>query len=191
MGIIQSVVNIYNQALIQKGEPALSNLDFKTAEELDQEYVKNKETIQRAEDTLKDAFNSIRNVVTNYLINRESGLVDDEPEDLKITEEEDNVIVNSIYAGRVICSVTFSKKYGVFQIQTMTKKGNLSVPQMIGLYTNKPNEAQTKVLLSIQKKVNHVLMPMNEEAMKKKSKLTQQQETAFSKKRKRKKKPVS
>lgn len=191
IGIIQSVVNIYNQALIQKGEPALSNLDFKTAEELDQEYVKNKEAIQRAEDALKDAFNSIRNVVTNYLINRESGLVDDEPEDLKITEEEDNVIVDSIYAGRMICSVTFSKKHGVFQIQTMTKKGNLSMPQMVGLYTNKPNEAQTKVLLSIQKKVNHVLKPMNEEAMKKKSKLTQQQGTAFSKKRKRKKKPVS
>lgn len=189
IGIIQSVVNIYNHALIQKGEPALSDLDFKTAEELDQEYVKNKETIQRAEDALKEAFNSIRNVVTNYLINRENGLVDDEPEDLKITEEEDNIIVDSIYGERVVCSVTFSKKHGVFQIQTMAKRGNLSAPQMVNLYTNKPNETQIKVLLSIQKKVNHVLIPMNEKAMKKKSKLTQQQGTAFSKKRK--KKPVS
>lgn len=104
------------------------------------------------------------------------------PEGLKIIEDKDGIKVENIYQGRTLCAIVFPKEYKhedlrIFQIQTLSKKGKLSSPQTIGVYTNKyenlesipdrPDEKQASALLSIEKKINVALRPLNEEAWKK------------------------
>ncbi len=77
-GIIEASVNFYNQALIQMGKPAISDLNFKTAEELDQDYVnayENKKAIKEAELSSIRLFDSIRYSITSYLNYRNNGLI--------------------------------------------------------------------------------------------------------------------
>ncbi len=192
MGILGSSINIYNDALLQNNKPAINDLDLKTAKELDQEYeIGEKQEIKRKNVALAPirAFDEIRYDVSFYLDYKKKGLITQKPKDLKITESETEIKVENIYQGRVFCTITFSKDYPqenlrIFEIQTMSKKGTLSSPQTIGLYTKKyenlegvpsrPDERQANALLSIQKKINIVLNPLNEEAWKKKWELDNQ-----------------
>lgn len=184
-GIIEASVNFYNQALLQRGKPAISDLDFKTAEELDQDYVdayKNKEAVREAELAPIKLFDNIRYSIISYLNYKKDGLINQIPEGLKIIEDKDGIKVENIYQGRTLCAIVFPKEYKhedlrIFQIQTLSKKGKLSSPQTIGVYTNKyenlesipdrPDEKQASALLSIEKKINVALRPLNEEAWKK------------------------
>ena len=184
-GIIEASVNFYNQALLQRSKPAISDLDFKTAEELDQDYVdayKNKEAVREAELAPIRLFDNIRYSIISYLNYKKNGLINQIPEGLKIIEDKDGIKVENIYQGRTLCAIVFPKEYKhedlrIFQIQTLSKKGKLSSPQTIGVYTNKyenlesipdrPDEKQASALLSIEKKINVALRPLNEEAWKK------------------------
>ena len=183
-GIIEASVNFYNQALLQMGKPAISDLDFKTAEELDQDYVnayENKKAIREAELAPIRLFDNIRNSITSYLNYRKNGLIIQNPEGLKITEGKDGIKVENIYQGRTLCAIVFPKDYKhdnlrIFEIQTLSKKGTLSSSQTIGVYTSKyenlesipdrPDEKQESALISIEKKINVALRPLNEEAWK-------------------------
>lgn len=204
-GIIEASVNFYNQVLIQMGKPAISDLDFKTAEELDQDYVnafENKIAIRKAQLDPIIAFDNMRWAVSSYLNNLKNGLISQEPEGLRITEGKDGIKVENIYKGRTMCTIIFPKKYKqdnlrIFDIQTISKKGNLSSPQTIGLYTsefeklknvpNRPNEIQANALSSIQKKINYYLKPLNDEAWNKKCELEEQKRIVSQKKKSRKK----
>lgn len=180
--IIESSVNFYNQALIQIGKSAISDLDLKPAEEYEQEYVnafENKLAKEEAELAPIKEFDSIRYAVMRYLENRKKGFTHRNPEGLRITEEKDGIKVENTFSGRILCTIVFSKKNNeqknlrVFDIQTLSKKGNLTPPQTIGVYTSqyetlagipsRPDEKQAGAITSIQKKVNHVLEPINEE----------------------------
>lgn len=184
-GIIEASVNFYNQALLQNDKPTISDLDFKTAEELDQDYVnakKNKEAIREAELAPIRLFDNISYSITSYLDYRKKGLINQVPEGLKITEGKDGIKVENVYQGRTLCAIVFPKEnkhenLKIFEIQTISKKGTLSSPQTIGVYTSKyenlenipdrPDEKQASALLSIEKKINVALRPLNEDAWKK------------------------
>ena len=163
---------------------SLCYLDFKTAEELEQDYIKvleNKEAIRRLELAPIRLFDNIRYSIINYLNYRKNGLINQIPEGLKITERKYGIKVENIYQGRTLCAIVFQKEYQheylrVFEIQTLTKKRILSSPQTIGVYTseydnfesipNRPDEKQDNALISIEKKINIALRPLNEEAWK-------------------------
>lgn len=204
-GIIEASVNFYNQALLQNGKLAISDLDFKTAEELNQDYVsayENKEAMREAELAPIRLFDNIRYSITSYLDYRKKGLTNQIPEGLKITEGKDGIKVENIYQGRTLCTIVFPKEYKhdnlrVFEIQTLSKKGTLSNPQTIGVYTskyenlesipNRPDEKQESALISIEKKINVALRPLNEDAWKKQLEQEEQEPTALNLKRKTKK----
>ena len=205
-GIIEASVNFYNQALIQKGKPAIIDLDFKTAEELDHDYVivnENNNAIKEAELAPIREYDLIRWEVLRYLNNLKRGLINKAPEGLRITELKDNIKVEIIYEGRTTCSIIFSKTeyykeadLRIFDIQTISKKGYLIAPQTIGLYTsklenfenipNRPNEIQKRALSSILKKINYSLKPLNDEVLYRKSGFNNQTKDSFSIKKRKK-----
>lgn len=183
--IIEAAVNFYNDSLIQIGKKPISDLNFKTADELNNEYVlviENERKRKEAELALIRLFDNIRYSITSYLNYRKNGLINQTPEGLNITEGKDGIKVENIYQGRTLCSIVFPKDYKhdnlrIFEIQTLSKKGTLSSPQTIGVYTskyenlegipNRPDEKQESALISIEKKINVALRPLYEEACKK------------------------
>lgn len=201
--IIEASVSIYNQTLIEENKPAISNLDFKSGEALNEEYRKayeQKLAQQEAELAPIKSFDSIREIITSYLKYKKQGIVIDKPAGLKITEGKDGIKVDNIYQGKIFCSVAFPKEYRqeelrVFSMQTLSKKGTLSSPQTVGLYTSKyenldstptrPNEKQFNALISIEKKVNVALKPLNEEAQNKNLKLNSPKKLVLNKKSKK------
>ncbi len=204
-GIIEASVNFYNQALLQRCKPTISDLDFKTAEELDQDYInayENKQAIREAELAPIRLFDNIRYSITSYLNYRKSGLINQIPEGLKITEGKDGIRVENVYQGKTSCAIVFPKGYKrnnlrIFEIQTLSKKGTLSAPQTIGVYTseyenlesipNRPDEKQKSALISIEKKINVALKPLNEEAWKKQLEQEAQESKTLNLKRNNKK----
>lgn len=184
-GIIEASVNFYNQALVQIGKSPISDLDLKTDKELNQDYnnaYENKKAKEEAEFAPIELFDNIRYSISNYLKYRRKGLITERPEGLKITENTETIKVENIYQGRTMCAIIFFKDYKngdlrIFDIQTISKKGSLSEPQTIGVYTSKyekvegipsrPNEVQANALVSIKKKINVALVPLNCEAWKK------------------------
>ncbi len=201
IGIIGASVNAYNDALLQMNRPSISDLDIKSAEEFDKEY----EVIDKKEEERKEAalapiksFDSIIYAVSDYLDYRKKGLISQLPEGLKITEGKNGIRVENIYQGRTICAITFPKKYKqknlrIFKIQTLSKKGTLSAPETIGLYTrkyenlesvpNRPDERQTNALVSIDKKINVSLCPLNDEAWHKQCELKKQKRLILERKK--------
>ena len=203
-GIIEASVNFYNQALLQNGKSPINDLDFKTADELDQDYVnayENKKAIREAELAPIRAFDGIRYAVSSYLRYTKEGLISQLPEGLRITESKNGIKVENIYQERTYCSITFPKEYKqenlrIFEIQTLSKKGNLSAPETIGVYTsnydnlesipNRPSEKQATALSSIDKKINVALQPLNDEAWHKQCELDRQKRLGLDKKKKNK-----
>lgn len=183
--IIESSINFYNEALIEMGKPSINDLDFKTFTELDNEYALAFEyERKRKEEELAPIklFDNIRYSITSYLNYKKIGLIKEIPEGIKIIEEKNQIRVENLYQGRILCVIVFSKEYEhdnfrIFEIQTLSKKGILSNPQTIGVYTskyesfedvpNRPNQEQENALISIEKKINVILKPLNEEAWKK------------------------
>ncbi len=182
-GIIEASVCYYNQALIQNDKQPISDLDFKTADELTQEYeeiFENKKAIREAELAPIRAFDNIINIVFRFLSNLNKGLITRTPEGLKITRRNDSIKVEITYNGKSVGAIVFSindehENLRIFEIQTLSKKGSLTPPQRVALYTseyeglenipNRPNEIQANLLSSIQKKVNYSLLPLNQEAL--------------------------
>lgn len=203
--IVEASVNFYNEALVQANKSTLNDLDLKSAEEFENEYVtvlEKKEQEIEAELAPIRSFDSIRYAVTSYLDHKNKGLIDKIPEGLKITEGNDGVQVENIYQGRTLCSIIFPKEYKqenlrIFGIQTLSKKGTLSNLQTIGLYTSKyenleniptrPDEKQANALVSIEKKINVALKPLNNEAWNRILKLDKQQRLVLNRKNKKRK----
>lgn len=66
--------------------------------------------------------------------------------------------------------------FRIFSIATLSNKGKLSKPEIVSIYISdcvdkskmpkKPNEAQTKAMNALEKKVNAVIKPLNEKVEK-------------------------
>lgn len=204
-GVIEASVNLYNQALLEINVPIISDLDFKSAEELDQDYVnayEHKKAIQDAELIPIKLFDNIRHSIITYLNYKKMGLMSQNPNGLRITEGENGIMVENIYQAKTLCTIIFNKNYTrgdlrIFEIQTLSKKGSLSNPQTIGVYTseyenlenipNRPDKKQESALISIKKKIDIALGPLNEEASKKLLEQETQGSTTLSLKRGKKK----
>lgn len=204
--ILSASINIYNDALLQNKKPTINDLDMKTAEEFDNEYkIVDKQEEERKEAALKPirAFDNIIYTVFNYLYYRKNGLITQIPEGLKITEKNDKIKVEIIYQNKTLGAITFSKDYKqyqmkrnlrVFEIQTISKKGILSNPQTIGVYTRKyeniegipsrPDEKQANFLSSIEKKINCCVKPLNNKAWRKSCELDRQRSLILERKQK-------
>lgn len=200
--IVSAAVNLYNQALLQQNKAGIKDINFKSAEEFEQDYVndyESKKAIKEAELAPIRDFDAITSSVKSYLDNIKNDLIDKFPEGLEIHETADGIKVSNIYNGIIMSTIVFPKKnkkdnLRIFDIQTTSKKGYLLPPQTVGLYTsefeglesvpNRPNEAQEKALLSIQKKINYALQPLNDEAWNKKCKLVEQKNLTLNRNRK-------
>lgn len=178
--IIESSIRLYNEALNNK-DLSLEDIDLKSAEEYDTEYHELFEYLEKkrlSEIAPVRAFYNMKYTVNKYLEYRNAGIPHDNPEGLRITEYNDKIKVENIYQGRVLCSIIFNKKYTNpsiydFEVQTVSKKGNLTSPQRVGVYTsefenkegvpNRPDEKQLNAINSIEKKVERILEPLNKE----------------------------
>lgn len=203
IGILSASLNIYNDALVQNNKPAINDLNMKTAEEFDNEYEivdKQEEERRQADLAPIKAFDYFMSIVDCYLDYRKKGLITQIPEGLRIIEGENEIKIENIYQDRTLCSITYSKNYEqnnlrIFKIQTASKKGNLSSPQLVGLYTrkyenlenipNRPDEKQANALLAIEKKINATLLPLNNEAWRKKCEVDRLNNLALERKRRR------
>ena len=200
-GIISASINVYNEALFQMNKTPISDLDIKTAEEFDKEY----EVEDIKEENRKEAalapikcFDSMRDTIMNYLYYRKEGLISQSLEGLNIIENKNSIRVENIDNGQINCTISFKKIYNqnnfrVLKIQTLSEKGKLSDHKKIGLYTRKyeilenvpkrPNDEQAIALLSIYNKINSDLLPLNNEAFRKKLELDKQKRFVLEKKK--------
>ena len=181
--IIEAAVHIYNDQLLKCQQPSLSDLDLKSPEEYDVAYEEVNQTEQgrkrQALEPIK-TFNNLMMETTRYLRYQEQGLVPDNTDGINITETTDEITIQNIFQGRILCSITFAKRYRqenlrVFKIQTMTKKGNLGAPEMVGLYTRKyenvegipqrANEAQMNAIVATKKKIDITIPQLSQSAL--------------------------
>lgn len=204
--ILESSVSLYNDVLKQKNNIGLIDIDFKSVDDFENEYVlADEEKTKKREAELAPirAFDNIRYSVLSYLNNVRKGFINEIPQGLRITEGEDGIEVENIYEGRTLCTIVFPKEYKkdnlrIFDIQTISKKGNLSNPQTIGLYTseyknlenlpNRPDEKQSNALASIEKKVKVSLIPLNVKAWNRELELDEQKRLVLERKKKNNKK---
>lgn len=187
---LEEAVHIYNEALKELGEPTLENLDFKTEEEYNQEYIafenehdQEKERRKKErEEALKPirAFDNLERKVRNYLLYKEKHLVPSYLKDLRITASDSGVLVEILVNNQVFGALCFSynrrdDNLRVFDIRTQNNKGTkLSNFETVGVYTKynedregipkRLNESQEKTFMAICKRVDFVLTPINEEA---------------------------
>lgn len=174
--IIESVVSHYDDNIVRLGaSEGISGLDLREADDFTaecKEEQERKEQLRELElapikafdemcSTVKACLGNTRNFYrpsNNYLtIN-----------DLRITDLGYSIKLDSVYQGRVLCSLTFPidhwlDDFRTFELQTLTNKGGLSKPQPMGLYTSeveeryslpaRPTEKQTEIIESLEKKV--------------------------------------
>lgn len=181
--IIEASINFYNDALIQIGKPGLSDLNFKTVEEMEHEYIEgSKHQIKEDNESIDYIikFDEIRDIIIEYLDYKKRNLIGHLPIDLNIINDGSSIRVENICRGQILCTITFPKDYPMyydlrtFDIQVTSKRGTLLPPQTIGIYTsdyeiisdipNRPDKKQKNALLSIYKKINYALKPLNDEA---------------------------
>lgn len=200
-GIIQAVTNLYNQALLNSKNQGILDLDLKSAEEIDKDYEMEKEKIKnklKEEMAPIKAFDELILLVKKYLVYKDNGFLSKKPNGLIITEDDKVIRVSNVINNQVMCTIAFSQDYfkyyynvvytttetewlRIFDVQTLNKKGSLTSPQIVGVYTNKyeqvpdipprPDEKQANALYATLKKVQAVLIPILKEAEERPQKL--------------------
>ena len=181
--ILESAVSLYNEALKRQGEVTIKGTDsFRTLEKINEEF---NEAYNAEEEKKKkemepiNAFDDLLYQIHAYLSYKRSGQTKRTPQDIRIIEGRQGITVENIISGVVACSITFKKSLykeeglKVFTVQTRTKKGNFSKPEVVGLYTsvhegkentpNRPNPIQASALSSIEKKVAYAVKPIIDE----------------------------
>lgn len=198
--IIESAVNIYNDALKKKNNTSLKNNKFRTIEEINKEYddfYKKIEEEEAKENAPITEFYTIATYVIRYLDWKKKGYIINEPVGLNIEETDKGIKVENIYQGKVYCSIIFPKELKedlyIFYIQTLSKKGVLSEPKTVGIYKNKyenldgipdrPDEKQQDAIRSISKKIRVVLRPLTEEGLRRKEKIESERELKLERRR--------
>ena len=182
--VIEASVNIYNEALEKTNNPTLQDLNLRNLENYDAEYAKVDEAEKLRQQIALEpihAFDSLCLTVKNYLYYKNNGIINTQLDGLKIIERENDIYIENSLNEQPLCAITINKYYKyknlkTFSIQTMSKKGHLSNPETIGLYTRKfeqmenvPNritERQMTVLNAIHKKIDYLLKPLIKEAAK-------------------------
>lgn len=191
-GIIEAVVNIYNESLLQNDKESIDDLDFLSMEELDREFeiVEQKENnrILKALEPIKN-YDSMIYTITNYMSYLKRGFIEKEPTGLRVTERKDFYQIDNIENEHIVSSITVPKNYKkdnlrVFKIRTTLNDGSLSKPRFVGLYTRKyeklenvpyrPNESQRKALTDIYEKINTLIRPLCNEAWEKENLISRQ-----------------
>ena len=180
--VIEQAINLYNQKLDRIGKKKLIDCKFKSSEEYNQEYLqfqtqKRQKEVQRLEQFA--AFESLKNNIFNYIKYKKLGLISGNLEGLKLKETQEEIYLEVIHEGRILCSIAFPKEESnsnlrIFSIQTLSNKGNLSKPEIVGLYKEKceslktypkqPDENQMKIIIAVKKKVESMTKSLKEEA---------------------------
>lgn len=189
--ILEEAVSLYNERLLEINNEGIIDLDFKRASEYQKEYEKRnekeleeiKEKNKRIEEDSKPIiqYDLICEQIFKYLDYKNRGRIYHEPEDIEVKETEEGIQIKSLFGNKVVSAVTFSKAllpsdFRIFSIATLSNKGKLSKPEIVSIYISdcvdkskmpkKPNEAQTKAMNALEKKVNAVIKPLNEKVEK-------------------------
>lgn len=176
--IISSAINIYNSKLMELDKVSIRNNDLMSADDFDKEYkIAEDKEMERKRIALApiEAFDSIKGTIAHYLKLKKEGVITKKPVDINVIESKHGIRLENIYQKNIMCVLTYRKSnekgnLRVFEIQTLSKKGKLSNPKMVGLYTQKyensqyipdrPDEKQYNALESIRKKVNTSICPL-------------------------------
>lgn len=176
--IIEATVCEYNKML----EVSLEDFDLKTPLEYEHEFVceeiKKAGEKEQTEDLIK-LFDEMCKNVQEYLRNKRDGFIANDPVGIVVSETDSGISIYNINDGLIVYSITFSKTISpdgirLFSVQTLNKRGVLLKPQTVGLYSEdyaglesipkRPNEIQEMAISSIIKKVNHSIVPLNQDA---------------------------
>lgn len=197
--IIEEAVSLYNEKLVEINQEGILDLDFKRASEHQKEYDQKQEEERRKkaeerarrEEELRPIrqYNYIEEQVRTYLDHLAHHRIDEEPNDLEFEEVNDGLSIKSYVGDRKVCEFIISNHYHtdrknikIFALATLSNKGNLSKPEFLSYHTSeydnydlppRPNELQQKAIDGIEKKIMHVLVPLNEKAEKNNRKIKQ------------------
>ncbi len=174
---LEVAVQIYNDALKTLNISGLKNLDLKTSEKYDKEYknLENAENMKKgiALEQIKKMFSDLNFRVRAYLDYKEKGLAPKVLDGLRITETNIGILVEILINEIVYGSILLPKKQeqNNLKMQTRTSKGKLK-DQVVSFYTKsfenldkippRLNEVQEKTFCGICKRVENVIVPLNE-----------------------------
>lgn len=190
---IQSVVDIYNQALIETGNKPLEGVNLKTIDQFNSEYEeelrKEMERIDKSLIPIRELYET-RDIISSYLRNKEKELVANNIEGLNIESVENGVRIVNIEDGKTMGAMTLSfdnRKNNIvlFHVETPIIRDTLvepdiiymTEPELVGFYTSKfegleetpkrPDSQQLKVIETLQQKIKTIVEPININATKK------------------------
>lgn len=175
--ILESAVELYQDVLEKNGKKIL-DFDFQTMKEKDLEYEQKLEKKKEEEELERKPiidFNRLYNSLSSYLEYQRQGLTPRKIEGIKIEEDHNMISATNIYNGIPYCMIHIPKKNSLsdcksFIIQTRSKKGRMSDPKKVAIYTKKYeekddiprklNEEEKNAFTSVCKKVNVVVNPI-------------------------------
>lgn len=191
--ILEEAVSLYNEKLLEINNEGITDLDFKRANEYQEEYdqfreqkrKEEQEEYERKQEEMKPIhqYDFIYSQISRYLDFKNSDRIFHEPEDIEIKITEQGIQIKSLFGDKVLSAITISKTgplkeydFRIFSVATLSSKGKLSKPEIVSVHTSewddkegipkRPNEAQQKAMDALEKKVNAVIKPLNEKVAK-------------------------
>ena len=169
------------QYLLSNNHGELKDFDLKSATEHDREFALFETKEQERISEMLFPIRMVDNILLQlhcYSRYKRQGFIDI-VEGLNIIDYEDSFYIENVAGGRVLCSLTLNKNnkkdnLRTFYVQTINKKGMLGNREEVGVYTKKyecldrfpkyPDEKQMNAIISINKKIEKNLVPLNNAA---------------------------
>jgi hypothetical protein len=172
---VESAVCLYNAKLKELGYSEIKNLNLKSMDDYNKEYNSVYAKLIEEQDLKERAVESIdelKELANTYLYYKKKGYR--MPlNGLKIYSVSNGIKIDNILSDRILCSIVLSNNNSnsnvrVIGVQTLTKKGNLSGMQMVGIYNgneyakniSKPTIQQENAIESVKKKMRLNVKPL-------------------------------
>ena len=144
--IVEEVVNLYNEALARANEQQIEDLDFRTLEEINKPYNDYHEQFLKEEKAALEEIAQItsfireidafRKVIIKYKSLLEKRKIKSLPENVIIDANDKEITVKCLSNGLLLSTLTMPNSIDIisnvrlFKCQSLTKKRNLSAPQV-------------------------------------------------------------
>ena len=184
--IVEEVVNLYNEALARANQKQIEDLDFRTLEEINKPYNDfHEKFIKEEQEALEEIsqitsfireIDAFRKVVIKYMSLQNGRKIKSFPENVIIDANDKEITIKCLSNGLLLSTLTMPNSIDIisnvrlFKCQSLTKKRNLSAPQVFGIYSSRyigvddlpprATEKQIDILRATMKKVNNELVPL-------------------------------
>ena len=174
--IIEKAIINYHEELKKINGVGLENVEPNKFSRYEEDYEKaNKkyEEDKKAYISQVTVYDNVLASAQKYLSNKKKGLIKKSLEELKITESDNGITIESYLGSRKICTIVMSQnpdnKNRVFYIQTLKENGTPTGLCEVAIYPiekrfnlTRPNDKQLSAIFNIWKKMENNLIPINE-----------------------------